>query len=168
MEFNKGFFNQFYWLETASLTLGQIVSVLPGLFIGKYLANVYFDGSPKESNCKKITDLNSLNEIRPDNFDQWVLTKEDRAPIIFSDYVNYIYFSLINWDLEIKTLTEPDEIVFIEQYRKERKKLSKQFWKELEVVNPVNFISDGSKLIFVSKNQNEIEKIISAFFKSTN
>ena len=168
MEFNTGNFKQFYWLETSDLTLGQIVSKLPELLIGKYLVSLYFDGSPKETNIQEIKDLNSLRQLPISNFDQWLLTKEEKNQFNFTDFVNYIYFSLIDWDSEIETLTDQDEIDFIKQYRTDRKNLKEKFWQELEEIDPINFISDGSKLIFVSKSQDEIKKIINVFSKPTN
>lgn len=166
MKYSTGINKNFYWFETSELSLGKLIHQLPQLFLQKYLVNAYFDGSPLELEAIKIIDSETLDKLPTDNHDQWILTQHKPKNIKAIDYVNFTYFSLIDWDEEVKFLQDEDEINFIMLYSIDRNKLKRQFWKELEKINPYNFISDGSKLVFVTKNEDEIQKIENHFCKN--
>ena len=160
MEYNTGNFNGFYWFETSKMTIGSLIKQLPELFLNKYLVSMYQDGSPKRLKKAEVICLQTLKRLSTDTHDQWVLTIDEQEAINFIDFVNFTYFSLIDWNTEIDSLQDVDDKKFIEMFLIDRLKLKEQFWSELEVVNPYNFISDGSKLIFVTKDKSEVEKII--------
>ncbi|AKD04939.1 hypothetical protein PKOR_19895 [Pontibacter korlensis] len=163
MEYNTGRNDSFYWFETHEISLGQLVKELPELFLQKHPVSLYFDGAPVKLESVEVIDSRALNKIPTDNHDQWILTKEKSQITNTTDFVNFTYFSLVDWDTEINTLQSDDDRKFIELYFNERKKLKEQFWKEIEEINPFNFISDGSKLIFVTRDKGEVEKIRNTF-----
>lgn len=165
MKYNKGNYNEFFWVETHEITLGDLIKDLPELFLQKYLVNLFFDGSPKKIEFSDAIDEVTLGKLSTDNYDQWILIKEPVQVINATDYVNFTYFSLVDWEKEIDYLQDLDERNFIKQYQDDREKFKDQFWKEISEINPANFISDGSKLIFVSKDKTEVEKIIARFNK---
>lgn len=163
MEYNTGSHNGFFWFETHVINLAQLVEELPDLFLQKYLVSLYFDGAPVELESVALIDSKTLDEIPTDNHDQWILAKEKLQISNATDFVNFTYFSLVDWDSEISSLQNEDDRKFIELYSGERKKLKEQFWKEIEEIKPFNFISDGSKLIFVTSDKDEVEKIRNTF-----
>lgn len=163
MEYNTGSHKGFFWFETHEISLGQLVEELPELFLQKYLISLYFDGAPIGLESVEVIDSRALDEIPTDNHDQWLLAKEKLQLSNATDFVNFTYFSLVDWDLEISSLQNEDDRKFIVLYSDERKKLKEQFWKEIEEINPFNFISHGSKLIFVTRDKDEVEKIRNTF-----
>ncbi len=163
MEYNTGSHNGFFWFETHEISLGQLIAELPEIFLQKYLISLYFDGAPVELESIYINDSRVLDKIQTDNYDQLILLKEKLQISKATDFVNFTYFSLVDWETEINTLQDEEDRKFIQLYFRERKKLKEQFWKELEVINPFNFISDGSKLIYVTKDKVEVEKIVTTF-----
>ncbi len=176
MEFKIGNYKEYYWFESHQINLTDIIKKLPELLIGKFLIISHFDGGKfipnkneinigwKNENgmtyAEKITKQVLKMNIY-DNYDQWILMNERTQITGIKDYVNYDYFSLIDWQIEKQSLNDEDDLNFINQYEKDRVRLKNEFWKEIEILNPLNFISDGSKFIFVTKEPSEMEILIS-------
>lgn len=174
MKLNSGQYQDFYWIETNEINLTDLVLKLPELFLGKYLIIISFDGGTytikneelssgwKYLNGMTYTEIitkRTLHRKLSDNHDQWVLLENNRIIDTMINFVNYTYFSLIDWDKEINYLEDEDDQNFIKRFEKERSKLRERFWEQINIINPLTFISDGSKLIFVTKDEKEIELI---------
>lgn len=171
----SGEHQNFHWLESNLINLREIISILPEIFVGKFLMITHFDGHSYQLNnidenrgWKKInnltyTELISQNTLKMnicDNYDQWVLLRQFRQIDPVDAFVNFEYFSLIDWDMEATYLKDDDEKRFINNYQEKRSRVLMNFWDQIKIINPETFVSDGSKFIYVTRYQDEIEKIL--------
>ncbi len=174
MEFNTGNYKEYYWFECHEINLTDFIKKTPELLIGKYLIITHFDGGKFIPNKNEINvgwknknGITYADKITKrilkmniyDNYDQWILMAEKTKINDISDFVNYDYFSLIDWKSERKTLKNVDDANFINQFENEREMLKEKFWNEIESIKPTTFISDGAKFIYVTDNQSEIIKL---------
>ena len=175
MEFNTGKFNGYYWFESHQMNIINFIKLLPELLIGKYLIISHFDGGEFTPNAKelkagfkKVNGITYTDKITEpilalniyDNYDQWILMEERTEIKEISDFVNYSGFSLIDWDVEKQHLKNVDDSNFIKRFEIERKILKEKFWKEIDNIKPINFISDGGKFIYVTNKHSEINQLI--------
>ncbi len=173
IDFYFGQKGNYFWCETHELNLREFIEKYPRLFLGKFLIITCFDGSkyiPSEEELKlgwrnigsytytEVISENTLQKRLSDNYDQWILLNEKKLIDPLIPFVNYTYFSIIDWESEFTHL-ECDEKEYINKYKLERKILVDQFWEQLESLNPEAFVSDGSKLIYVTSNIHEINTI---------
>ena len=174
MIFETGEYKEYYWIETHLISISDLIKHQPDLFLGKFLIISHFDGgifkpNDKETkrNWKLIDGLTYTEFISKDtfdyaicdNYDQWILMNQPTKIDKVDNFVNYGYFSLIDWTIKINDLTSEDDINFINDYSESRLQLLTRFWNQIEIIAPTNFISDGSKMIFVSKIKNEIDLV---------
>lgn len=140
----------YFWIEWQQAFLSDLISAFPQIVIDKYLVNTSFDsGSLSLSDNEVNQGWNKYNELAlsppitedldiPNcQYDEWYVFN---SPTTFDDYevfVNYYGFSLKDF------LTDFQE----------------RFWKQIEILSPETYLSEGGFLICVTKNESLFNQI---------
>ncbi|GAL01283.1 hypothetical protein JCM19275_1321 [Nonlabens ulvanivorans] len=167
----------YFWVEFSSteFDLISLVEQIPNLLIGKYLAIICFDGGifvPTEE--ERLRGWNKIKQVSfspiltkaelkgPifENHDQWCLFETKSEIESMTDFVNYGMFTLKNRDFELDNIDPTWDKVALKNDLNQTEKLLRKFWLEMKELNPDNFILNGDNFIYCSKNEKEIERII--------
>ncbi|WP_339841372.1 hypothetical protein [uncultured Maribacter sp.] len=167
----------YFWIEFRSteFDLISLVEQLPNLLIGKYLAIICFDGGtfiPTDE--EKLRGWNKLNDVSfspiltkeelsgPifETQDQWCLFENKTEIKSMTDYVNYGMFTLKDRNSELMTIDPTWDKSALNEEINHTEKFQRKFWLELIKLNPYNLILNGDNFIYCTKNEKEIEQII--------
>jgi len=170
----EGKFGEFYWIEFSlqEFNIDDLLRGRPELILDKYLAVVCFDSGPmklmetekekgwtendKIAFSPKLT-MEIIPEIFYEQHDQWCLFEFPTHFVEMTDFVNYIGFTLRDRRPELENIDPTWDKLGMEKQIEAHEELVQRFWNEMKTINPINFILEGEKFIFVTKHYHEIE-----------
>lgn len=179
MNYNRGKNLEYFWIELNSreFDLIALVKEIPDLIIGKYVAIVCNDGGafiPTEEerlrgwyqkgeiSFSPIMTSDELKEGVFEDYDQWCMFEKKAEFDKMTDYVNYGGFTLIDRNNELEEIHPTWDKVGLKKDVEKTESLKREFWNEVENINPNCIVVNGDNFIFCSKDVKEIEKIIAS------
>lgn len=139
--------DNYFWVESddRSAFLRDLLDDFPNLVMGQHLVNTSFDsghlpltepetasGWTKKNRLTLSPVISSVNQIPFDQYDEWYVFKSPRTFSAYEVFVNYGGFSVHK-----EALSDSAE----------------RFWKQLSVIEPQTFLSEGDNLICATKNK---------------
>jgi hypothetical protein len=160
----------YFWLTTAEYELHDLITSCPQVVLGKYTAVTSFDSGSLVPNEDEILagwqsrggiayspKVESVEKLPHDLFDEWYVFEIPR------DLGNRYRVNIFETSMEAGQVA-----VFVNfgpgfsLKSSEAKKLTDLFWLQLELIQPVSFISDGDLLNFVTSDDQLFDSVRAA------
>jgi hypothetical protein len=138
----------FQWIVWNSQFLGELVSAVPQIAIGKYVVISSFDSGPFVPSAEEIErgwifksglayspQIRTPDDLPHDQYDEWYIypwKREINPPEVF---INYADFRLRYYAADI-----------------EWHGLLERFWRQMELLQPESYLAEGDSLIFVTRD----------------
>lgn len=145
--------DDYSWVEWDSRapSLRDLLEAFPKIVMGRYLVNTSFDsgslpltesesadGWDKYSRLALSPVITSLSQIPFDQYDEWYVFESSRRFDDHEVFVNYGGFSL-HTELYLDA--------------------TERFWRQLSIIEPETYLSEGDNLLFVTKDKTLHEQI---------
>lgn len=156
----------YFWLEDASLFIGDLLAVAPEIVVGEYLVVTSFDSGPLELGDEQFQQgwmqhddlainpsVLNTSDIPFDEYDEWYLFRT--APLLegFEVFVNYGSFCL--QDPEQLFAKSPSTDVVGTRYLVDVvRDMQERFWNQLELKAVESYVAGGSRLTVATKKAN--------------
>jgi hypothetical protein len=143
----------YHWIVWNSQFLGDLVSAVPQIVLGKHVVITSFDSGPfvpSEKETKRGWALKSgiayspevlrANDLPHGEFDEWYVfpsRKEIDSPEVF---VNYSGFRLRYYAADVETHG-----------------LLERFWEQLKRLHPESYVADGEALVLATREKSLYE-----------
>lgn len=151
MQIFTGAHNQYHWIEWKDGYLWDLLDEFPQVVLGHFLVNTSFDsgsltlssqqlewGWRRQGEFTLIPPLPFIEHLATDMFDEWYFFSNGNPIDRCKVFVNHCGFSLQN----------PDH-----------RTMQDEFWTQLERLQPESYLSEGDKLIYVTKDESLFKDI---------
>lgn len=173
--FTTGTSGAYQWLTTDEFDFDSLLEVCPSVVLRKYLAITAFDSGPlalvdvpdptvwKSHGSIAYSSLVESIENLPERvgFDEWYVFDQptDLGQVCRG---NVFEASLLPWQLHVFV-----NFAGFSFQRPEVKSLTDLYWRQLEWINPLSYIADGTSLSFVSRDSHVFAEVCRALGKSS-
>jgi hypothetical protein len=160
----------YFWLTTAEYELHDLITSCPQVVLGKYIAVTSFDSGSLVPNEDEILagwqsrggiayspKVESVEKLPHDLYDEWYVLDNPRD--LGNRYRGNVF----------ETSMEAGQVAVFVNFgpgfslkSSEAKNLTDLFWLQLELIQPVSFISDGDLLNFVTSDDQLFDSVRAA------
>jgi hypothetical protein len=156
----------YFWLDDASLFIGDLLRLIPEVVVGKYLIVTSFDSGPlrlenadfqrgwlQHDELAINPSVMSTGDMPYDEWDEWYVFRKPPLLEDFAVFVNYGSFCLQD-PAQLFAEGESSELLNL------TRDLQRSFWDQLELKAPESYVACGNRLMVATRSPDLYEGLV--------